>query len=100
MVEGQPALNETVGLFIGRRVVVLRIFFEQSETDIVHLDSLGDIAIVQGQNLTASVSVKGKFAATSFFRSERISWRISWMLASFTCSSVTSMPFAARPAAR
>jgi hypothetical protein len=39
------------------------------------------------------------FAATTFFRSERMSWRISWMLASLTCSSVMFMPLAADGAA-
>src|SRR5580765_1585034 len=34
-------------------------------------------------------------AATIFFRSERMSCRISWMLASLTCSSVMFMPPAA-----
>jgi hypothetical protein len=43
----------------------------------------------------ASVSVKGMLAATTFFRSERISCRISWMLASLTCSSVMFMPLVA-----
>src|SRR6266550_6703772 len=39
------------------------------------------------------------FAATTFFRSERMSWRISWRLASLTCSSVMFTPVAADGAA-
>src|SRR5712671_2757830 len=34
------------------------------------------------------------FAATTFFRSERMFWRSSWMLASLTCSSVVFLPLA------
>src|SRR3954447_3237295 len=39
------------------------------------------------------------FAATTFFRSARMFWRINWMLASLTCSSVVFMPLAADGAA-
>jgi hypothetical protein len=39
------------------------------------------------------------FAATTFFRSERMSWRISWMLASLNSSAVMFLPLAADGAA-
>src|SRR5947209_6584768 len=39
------------------------------------------------------------FAATTFFRSARMSRRINWMLASLTCSSVVFTPLAGDGAA-
>jgi hypothetical protein len=46
LVQGKPALDEAVGLFLGGCVKVLRILFEEIKANIVDLSSLCDVSIV------------------------------------------------------
>ena len=68
-----PALDKTVGLLVGQRVVVLRVLLNQGVAGVIDLRVVEEYRSYTGQNLTASPSISGRLAATIFFLWERMS---------------------------